>query len=328
MHRTRQLEERLKAGPRWVETGLVFTTYRVCKEGKGEHLKVGAGLHPRNVLRTLHALLESAKLPRVRFHDLRHSAASLLIAGGVELVESRCCSVTRSCASRPISTRTCRSRPPQRLRGTWTRSYPGAKNLAQDEHLVIKIPPAETAENRHSRKTRQIAVAALVASIVATLASVGSFQTARRSAAAAEDSLRLLREERRPNFAFARYDSQRDPSGITFRLTVKNVGESSAKKIDFRLTVMLDGQVIASVTPKDSATMRTSGLIRDGEWTSEIRAQPQSWSAIDSGASVLKVSLEVWYEDPVFGERRENSWCHQYVPGSSDALVCHERPAR
>ena len=42
---------------------------------------------PRNVLRALYALLESAKLPRVRFHDLRHSAASLLIAAGVELVE-------------------------------------------------------------------------------------------------------------------------------------------------------------------------------------------------------------------------------------------------
>ena len=27
------------------------------------------------------------KLPRVRFHDLQHSAASLLIAAGVELVE-------------------------------------------------------------------------------------------------------------------------------------------------------------------------------------------------------------------------------------------------
>lgn len=35
----------------------------------------------------LHMLLERAGLPRRRFHDLRHSAASLLIAAGVELVE-------------------------------------------------------------------------------------------------------------------------------------------------------------------------------------------------------------------------------------------------
>jgi integrase len=33
-HRTRQLQERLKAGARWVETGLVFTTYRQVKPGK------------------------------------------------------------------------------------------------------------------------------------------------------------------------------------------------------------------------------------------------------------------------------------------------------
>lgn len=86
-HRKRQLEERLKAGKRWVETGLVFTTYRTCKPGKGERLKVGAGLHPRNVLRVLYGLLDAAELPRVRFHDLRHSAASLLLASGVQLAE-------------------------------------------------------------------------------------------------------------------------------------------------------------------------------------------------------------------------------------------------
>jgi integrase len=60
----------------------VFTTY-----GRRAGCKVGTGLHPRNVLRTLHAVLEAARLPRIRFHDLRHSAASLLIAEGVELVE-------------------------------------------------------------------------------------------------------------------------------------------------------------------------------------------------------------------------------------------------
>jgi integrase len=81
-HRTKQLEERLKAGAGWKDTGLVFTTYAV-REGR----TVGTALHPRNVLRTLHTILADAKLPRVRFHDLRHSAASLLIAEGVELVE-------------------------------------------------------------------------------------------------------------------------------------------------------------------------------------------------------------------------------------------------
>jgi integrase len=82
-HRKRQLEERLKAGAAWTDSGLVFTTY--AKRGAGR--TVGGGLHPRNVLRTLHALLEAAELPRARFHDLRHSAASVLIAAGVELVE-------------------------------------------------------------------------------------------------------------------------------------------------------------------------------------------------------------------------------------------------
>lgn len=86
-HRTTQLEERLKAGKRWIESGLVFTTYRTCRAGKGERFTVGAPLHPRNVLRALHAILAGANLPRVRFHDLRHSAASLLIAEGVQLAE-------------------------------------------------------------------------------------------------------------------------------------------------------------------------------------------------------------------------------------------------
>ena len=60
----------------------MFTTYR-HRAGR----KVGTALHPRNVLRTLHTLLTAACLLLIRFHDLRHSAASLLIAEGVELVE-------------------------------------------------------------------------------------------------------------------------------------------------------------------------------------------------------------------------------------------------
>jgi integrase len=88
-HRTRQREERLKAGSRWVDTGLVFTTYRTYREGKGLEMRIGAGLHPRNVLRVLSELLRQVEpaIPAMRFHDLRHSAASLLIACGVQLAE-------------------------------------------------------------------------------------------------------------------------------------------------------------------------------------------------------------------------------------------------
>ena len=81
-HRVRQREEQLKAGPRWRETGLLFTTFTHRAKGV-----CGTGLHPRNVLRTLHQLLTAADLPISRFHDLRHSCASILIAQGVQLAE-------------------------------------------------------------------------------------------------------------------------------------------------------------------------------------------------------------------------------------------------
>ena len=70
-HRSRQLEERLALGSNWPETGLVFTS------------SIGTPLEPRNVVRKFHALLKKAELPHSRFHDLRHSCASLLLAQGV-----------------------------------------------------------------------------------------------------------------------------------------------------------------------------------------------------------------------------------------------------
>jgi integrase len=74
-HRRRQLEERLKAGARWVDSGLVFVA------------RHGGPLDGRNVLRSFASVLTAAGLPPKRFHDLRHSCASLLIAGGASLVE-------------------------------------------------------------------------------------------------------------------------------------------------------------------------------------------------------------------------------------------------
>jgi len=60
--------------------GLVFTTLK-----RGKDRKVGTVVHPGNVLRVLYDVLDAAKLPRTRFHDLRHSAASLPVAEGVQL---------------------------------------------------------------------------------------------------------------------------------------------------------------------------------------------------------------------------------------------------
>jgi integrase len=72
-HRNRQLQEKMLAGPVWKETGFVFTTI------------IGTPLDARNVVRKYHALLKKAELSHNRFHDLRHSCASLLLAQGVPL---------------------------------------------------------------------------------------------------------------------------------------------------------------------------------------------------------------------------------------------------
>lgn len=70
-HRARQLETRLVAGKQWQEQDLVFTTH------------TGGPLHRDNVVKSFKLLLGRAALPDMRFHDLRHSCASLLAAQGV-----------------------------------------------------------------------------------------------------------------------------------------------------------------------------------------------------------------------------------------------------
>ena len=72
-HRKRQLEQKLAAGAKWIESGLVFTT------------SLGTPIDPRNVKRMLDAILEDSKLPHFRVHDLRHFCASLLLDQAVEL---------------------------------------------------------------------------------------------------------------------------------------------------------------------------------------------------------------------------------------------------
>lgn len=45
--------------------------------------KLGKPLEPRNLVRIFKRMLATAALPDLRFHDLRHSAASLLLVQGV-----------------------------------------------------------------------------------------------------------------------------------------------------------------------------------------------------------------------------------------------------
>lgn len=72
-HRLRQeLQHRPLAGSRWKETGLVFTS------------TIGTPCEGRNVRRDLYRILRENGLPAIRFHDLRHSCATLLLAQGVD----------------------------------------------------------------------------------------------------------------------------------------------------------------------------------------------------------------------------------------------------
>ncbi len=72
-HKIRQLEERLLAGSRWQDTGYIFTT------------GIGTPLDGRSVTRFFTDALKRAELPHVRFHDLRHGCATLLLMQGASL---------------------------------------------------------------------------------------------------------------------------------------------------------------------------------------------------------------------------------------------------
>jgi integrase len=71
-HRARQRRERERKGDAWREHGLVFPS------------AVGTPLTPRNLVRRFQELLRRAGLPARRFHDLRHTAASLMFERGLE----------------------------------------------------------------------------------------------------------------------------------------------------------------------------------------------------------------------------------------------------
>jgi integrase len=69
----RQVAERRAWGPGWVETGLAFTHEN------------GSALTPEMVSRRFALLSRRAGLPKIRFHGLRHTSASLALAAGVAM---------------------------------------------------------------------------------------------------------------------------------------------------------------------------------------------------------------------------------------------------
>ncbi len=71
-HLERQLKEIENAGDHYSDQGLVFTT------------KTGTPINPSNLRnRSFATLLRTAGLPHIRFHDLRHTCATLLLVKGV-----------------------------------------------------------------------------------------------------------------------------------------------------------------------------------------------------------------------------------------------------
>jgi integrase len=70
-HRARQAEQRLAVGPRWQDSGLVFTW------------PDGRPIHPQRFSNWFEQHTRAAGLPRIRLHDVRHSYATAALAAGI-----------------------------------------------------------------------------------------------------------------------------------------------------------------------------------------------------------------------------------------------------
>lgn len=73
LHKKEQIEHRLKAGDLWQGSDSLFTTWN------------GRAMHPDTITKWFPEFLERHKLPHLSFHGLRHTAATMLINGGIPL---------------------------------------------------------------------------------------------------------------------------------------------------------------------------------------------------------------------------------------------------
>jgi integrase len=78
-HRVRQLEHRLAVGEIYGDREYVFAN------------ETGGYLHTNTLYRRFRDLITRADVPVIRFHDLRHTSATLLLAEGVhgKIVQER-----------------------------------------------------------------------------------------------------------------------------------------------------------------------------------------------------------------------------------------------
>jgi integrase len=74
IHRERQALQKAAAGARWKDYDLIFPS------------SVGTPLNPTNLRNDFHQTLERVGLPKIRFHDLRHTAASLMLNHGIPVI--------------------------------------------------------------------------------------------------------------------------------------------------------------------------------------------------------------------------------------------------
>jgi len=73
-HQQRQFNEITRMGKRWQDHDLVFPS------------TIGTPFNPRNLFRQYKSLLNEAGVPSIRFHDLRHTAASLMLNHGIPVL--------------------------------------------------------------------------------------------------------------------------------------------------------------------------------------------------------------------------------------------------
>lgn len=73
-HLAKRAEEALAAGEKWTDSGFLFVN------------AIGGPLHEKNVAEEFHATCDRAKVPRIRFHDTRHSCGTFLHAQGADSI--------------------------------------------------------------------------------------------------------------------------------------------------------------------------------------------------------------------------------------------------